>query len=152
MSDVRDRNLLYARLEEVLGAEPAGILMRQLPPNDEIPTRTDLREFGATVTGRMDGLEVRMDGLEVRMDGLDSRMDRLDSRMDAVEVRMERLEVRMDGLDSRMERLETHMERFDDRLDGFHAALHQQTRNFILWTSAVMASFSTVIVASGILT
>jgi hypothetical protein len=124
MSDVRDRNLLCARLEEVLGAEPAGILMRQLPPNDEIPTRTDLREFGATVTGRMDGLEIRM----------------------------ERLEVRMDGLDRRMERLEAHMERFDDRLDGFHAALHQQTRNFILWTSAVMASFSTVIVASGVLT
>ena len=124
MSDVRDRNLLYARLEEVLGAEPAGILMRQLPRTDEIPTRTDLREFGATVTGGMDGLEIGM----------------------------ERLEVRMDGLDRRMERLEAHMERFDDRLGAFHAALHQQTRNFILWTAAVMASFSTVIVASGVLT
>lgn len=131
MSDARDRNLLYARLEEVLGAEPAGILMRQLPPNEEILTKTDLREFGATVAGRM---------------------DRSDARMDGLEIRMERLEVRMDGLGSRMDRLETHMERFDDRLDGFHAALHQQTRNFILWTSAVMASFSTVIVASGILT
>ena len=117
MSDVRDRNLLYARLEEVLGAEPAGILMRQLTPHDEILTKSDLRQFETTVTGRIDGLEMRMDGLEMRMD-----------------------------------RLETHMERFDDRLDGFHAALHQQTRNFILWTSAVMASFSTVIVASGILT
>jgi len=110
MSDVRDRNLLYARLEEVLGAEPAGILMRQLTPHDEILTKSDLRQFETTVTGRIDGLEIRID------------------------------------------RLETHMERFDDRLDGFHAALHQQTRNFILWTSAVMASFSTVIVASGILT
>ena len=110
MSDVRGRNLLYARLEEVLGAEPAGILMRQLTPHDEILTKSDLRQFETTVTGRMDGLEIRID------------------------------------------RLETHMERFDDRLDGFHAALHQQTRNFILWTSAVMASFSTVIVASGILT
>ena len=124
MSDVRDRNLLYARLEEVLGTEPAGILMRQLTPDDEILTKTDLRGFGATVETRIDGLDSRMGGLEHRMDGLDSRM----------------------------ERLETHMERFDDRLDGFHAALHQQTRNFILWTSAVMASFSTVIVASGILT
>jgi chaperonin cofactor prefoldin len=131
MSDVRDRNLLYARLEEVLGAEPAGILMRQLPPNDEILTKTDLREFGATVETRMGGIEIRIDGLEHRMDGLEHRMD---------------------GLEHRMERLETHMERFDDRLDGFHAALHQQTRNFILWTSAVMASFSTVIVASGVLT
>ena len=110
MSDVRDRDLLYARLEEALGAERAGILMRQLTPHDEILIKSDLRQFETTVTGRIDGLEIRID------------------------------------------RLETHMERFDDRLDGFHAALHQQTRNFILWTSAVMASFSTVIVASGILT
>jgi hypothetical protein len=110
MSDIRDRDFLYARLEEILGAEPAGLLMRQLPPTGELLTKTDLHELFTPVTGRMDGLETRMDGLEIRM---------------------ERLETRMDGL---------------------YTAIHQQTRSFIVSMSAVMASFSAVVIATGILT
>ena len=124
MSDIRDRDLLYARLEETLGAEPAGILMRQLPPTDELLTKTDLHEFFSPVTGRIDGLDGRINGLETRM---------------------ERLENRMDGLENRMERLET-------RMDGLYTAIHQQTRSFIVSMSAVMASFSAVVIATGILT
>jgi hypothetical protein len=117
MSDIRDRDFLYARLEEILGAEPAGLLMRQLPPTGELLTKTDLHELFTPVTGRMDGLETRMDGLETRMERL--------------EIRMERLETRMDGL---------------------YTAIHQQTRSFIVSMSAVMASFSAVVIATGILT
>ncbi len=124
MSDIRDRDFLYARLEEILGAEPAGLLMRQLPPTGELLTKTDLHELFTPVTGRMDGLETRMDGLETRM---------------------ERLETRMERLETRMERLET-------RMDGLYTAIHQQTRSFIVSMSAVMASFSAVVIATGILT
>jgi hypothetical protein len=103
MSDIRDRDFLYARLEEILGAEPAGLLMRQLPPTGELLTKTDLHELFTPVTGRMDGLETRMERLETRMDGL-------------------------------------------------YTAIHQQTRSFIVSMSAVMASFSAVVIATGILT
>jgi hypothetical protein len=124
MSEIRDRHVLYARLEETLGAEPAGILMRQLPPTDDLLTKADLREFFTPVVGRIDGLETRIGGLETRMDGLETRMDGL-------EIRMERLESRMDGL---------------------YTAIHQQTRSFIVSMSAVIASFSAVVIATGILT
>jgi hypothetical protein len=110
MSDIRDRDFLYARLEEILGAEPAGLLMRQLPPTGELLTKTDLHELFTPVTGRMDGLETRM------------------------------------------ERLETRMERLETRMDGLYTAIHQQTRSFIVSMSAVMASFSAVVIATGILT
>ncbi len=124
MSDVRDRNLLYARLEAVLGAEPAAILMQHLPTHGDPATKSDLRGLETALSTRMDALEVRMDALETRMDALETRMDRL----------------------------EAHMVRFDDRLHEFHGALRDQTRNFILSMSAVMAVFAGVVVATGILT
>ncbi len=44
------------------------------------------------------------------------------------------------------------MVRFDDTLDGFHQALREQSRTYLLTMTGVMASFSAVIVATGILT
>jgi predicted nuclease with TOPRIM domain len=77
MPDLQNRRLLYDRLEEVLGAEPARILMQQLPPTGEVATRSDMRDLG----DRMDRLEDRMDRLEDRMDRLESHMDRFDDRL-----------------------------------------------------------------------
>ena len=127
MSDLRDRDLLYARLREVLGVEPAEILMQNLPPTSGIATASGLRDVAAQVTGRIDGLDSRMDGLDSRMDGLDSRMD---------------------GLDSRMDRLEAHMERFDDRLHDFHGALREQSRMFALTSVGSSAAIAAAIVAA----
>jgi len=134
MSSLRERNILYARLEEVLGAEPAGILMNQFPTESELATRADVTD-----------LDTRFDGLETRFDGLERRFDRLEVRFDA-------LEGRVDQIDARMDRLEAHMVRFDDKLDGFHQALREQSRTYMLTMTGVMASFSAVIVATGILT
>jgi hypothetical protein len=78
------RAALYARLREVLGAEPADILMRNLPPAGDIATRSDILGLGT----RMDGLETRMDGLETRMDGLETRMGRLESHMERFDDRL----------------------------------------------------------------
>jgi hypothetical protein len=126
MSSLRERNLLYARLEEVLGTEPAGILMNQFPTESDLATRADVTDLGV----RFDGLETRFDGLETRFDALEGRVDHLDTRMD---------------------RLDAHMMRFDDKLDGFHQALRDQTRTYILTMTGVMASFTAVVVAAGIL-
>lgn len=126
MSSLRERNLLYARLEEVLGAEPAGILMNQIPTESDLVTRADVTDLGA----RFDGLEKRFDHLEARFDALEGRVDQIDARMD---------------------RLEAHMVRFEDKLDGFHAALREQTRTYMYTTTGVMAAFAAVVVASGVI-
>jgi chaperonin cofactor prefoldin len=127
MSSVQQRTLLYARLEEVLGAEPAGILMQELAPQDNAATKSDLAELRVQLESRIDAAETR---LNTRMDGLDTRMDGLDTRMD--------------GLDSRMERLENHMDRFDGRLHDFHGALREQTRHFILASTGAMVALTGV--------
>lgn len=68
--------------------------------------------------------------------------DRLDLRFDGIDVRLEQVEPRFD-------RLEAHMVRFDDKLDGFHEALRDQSRTYMLTMTGVMASFAAVIVATG---
>ena len=120
MSSVQERTLLYARLEEVLGPEPAGILMQELAPQDGVATKADVADARAQLKTRIDGLETRIDGLETRLD------------------------TRIDGLETRMERLENHMDRFDGRLHDFHGALREQTRHFIL------ASTGTMVVLTGV--
>jgi chaperonin cofactor prefoldin len=141
VSSLRERNILYARLEEVLGTEAAGILMNQFPTESDLATRADVADLGT----RFDGLETRFDGLETRFDGLERRFDRL-------EVRFDGLVGRVDQLDAHIERLEAHMVRFDDKLDGFHQALRDQSRTYMLTMTGVMASFAAVVVATGILT
>ena len=129
---------MYARLEEVLGAEPAGILMNQFPTDSDIATKSDLDALG-------DRVDLQIGRLDTRMDGLNGRMDRFEQRMDQFDERMERFEIRMD-------RLDTRMERFEDKLDGFHAALREQSRTYMFTMTGVMASFAAVVVATGILT
>ncbi len=124
-----DRNILDARLEEVLGKKPAAILMQQLPPFDNLATKADI---GVLAT---------------RLDGLDTRMDALDTRMDALDTRMDGLETRMDRLDGRMERLDGRMDRLEDRFHGFHDALREQTRQFILMLAGAMVTLTAAVFA-----
>lgn len=72
-------------------------------------------------------------------------IERLDSRFDAIDFRF-------DVIDSRVDRLEGHMVRFEDKLDGFHGALRDQSRTYMVTMTGVMASFAAVIIATGILT
>ena len=137
MSDLRDRNVLYARLEEVLGAEPAGILMNSIPTDMDVATKADINALGDRLDTRIDRLEIRMDRIDARMDGIDGRLDGIDGRLGQVE--------------SRLDRLEAHMVRFDEKLDGFHEALRDQARTYVLTMTGVMASFAAVVVATGIL-
>jgi len=128
MSELRDRNLLYARLEEVLGPEPAGILMQHLPPESKVATSSDVA-----------ALSSQIDAVSTRIDGIDTRIDSIDTRIDSIEVRIDSIEVRMEGFEIRMER---RMDRFDDRLDDFHAALREQTRHFILASTGTMVALT----------
>lgn len=141
MSSVQERTLLYARLQEVLGPEPAGILMQELAPQDGVATKADLVDVRTQ-------LELRIDGVETR---LDSRMDSLGNRMDGLGDRMDGLDKRMDGLDKRMDRLDGHMDRFDDRFHDIHGAIREQTRHFILASTGTMVALAGALVGAAVL-
>ena len=123
MSELRDRNLLYARLEEVLGAEPAGILMKQLPPENSLATRSDIERIDEHLRVH----DARFDRLDQRIDGLDQRMGRIEARMDRIEVRMDRL---------------------DDRLHDLQGAMREQTRNYIIANAGLMISLTGIAVGA----
>ena len=123
MSELRDRNLLYARLEEVLGAEPAGILMKQLPPEDTLASRSDIERIDEHLRAH----DARFDGLDQRIDGLDQRMGRIEARMDRIEVRMDRL---------------------DDRMHDLQGAMREQTRNYIIANAGLMISLTGIAVGA----
>lgn len=81
MSDVRNREVLYARLQEVLGDEPATTLMSYLPNTMDLATIDDIRAMGSgieTLIGRLDGRMIR---LEERMDRYEEMMVRFDDRL-----------------------------------------------------------------------
>ncbi|MEA3502263.1 MAG: hypothetical protein U9R47_05760, partial [Actinomycetota bacterium] len=119
MSSLRERNALYARLEEVLGPDHAVTLMDHIPAEVDLATKADITTLG----DRLNALGYRLDA---RIDGIDGRLEHVESRLD---------------------RLETHMVRFEDKLDGFHQALRDQTRTYMLTMTGVMASFAAVVVA-----
>ncbi len=130
MSSLAQRNALYARLEEVLGQEHAVTLMTHMPTETDLATKADLAALVERLDARFDGIDARFDGIDARFDGIDARQEQVDSRFD---------------------RLEAHMVRFDAKLDGFHEALRDQSRTYMLTTTGVMASFAAVVVATGIL-
>ena len=130
MSSLAQRNALYARLEEVLGSEHAATLMTHMPSETDLATKADL----AASTERTD----------TQFAAIDARFEQIDARFDAVDARFEQV-------DARFDRLEAHMVRFDAKLDGFHEALRDQSRTYMLTMTGVMASFAAVVVAAGIL-
>jgi len=113
---------LYARLEEVLGAEHAEALMTRLPVRDDLATKSDVaavRSDLAALATRFDGLGGRFDGVEGRFDGLESRFERLDERIDA------------------------KLDHFGERLEHMYDLMHTQFRNY----SVVMATAMTGLTA-----
>ena len=72
------------------------------------------------------------------MERVEGRLERVEDRMDKLDGRMERVEMRMDRLGDRMERLE-------GRFHGFHEALRDQTRQFILMLAGAMVTLTAAV-------
>ena len=81
MSDVRNREVLYARLQEVLGDEPATTLMSYLPATLDLATIDDIRAMRSSIEALIGRLEERMDRFDERMDRFEETMIRFDDRL-----------------------------------------------------------------------
>ena len=71
--DERSRHELYLKLEQVLGPEPARILMEHLPPVGwaDVATKRDLDQHAAITKRDLDQLAERID---LRCDALEHKM------------------------------------------------------------------------------
>jgi hypothetical protein len=73
---------LYARLEEVLGADHAATLMTHLPPAPaaRLATADDLAGLSRSVDARFAWVDERFDKIDERFDRLEHRFDKMDDR------------------------------------------------------------------------
>ncbi len=122
---------LYARLEEVLGADHAATLMTHLPP---------------TPAGRL----ATFDDIGVLSRSVDDRFAWVDQRFDRVDERFDRMDERFDRMDERFDRLEKRFDKMDDRFHDLQGAIRDQMRFYSGTTVAAMtaltAMFSFVVV------
>ena len=122
---------LYARLEEVLGADHAATLMTHLPP---------------TPAGRL----ATFDDVGVLSRSVDDRFAWVDQRFDRVDERFARVDERFDRMDERFDRLEKRFDKMDDRFHDLQGAIRDQMRFYSGTTVAAMtaltAMFSFVVV------
>ena len=88
---VPDPNIraLYARLEEILGAQHADTLMTRLPPPpDELAKKAEMNLRFDDVDRQFQAVGVRFDTLERRFDGLERRFERIEDRLDTLDENM----------------------------------------------------------------
>ena len=107
---------LYARLEEVLGADHAATLMTHIPqtPASRLATAEDLAVLSRSV--------------DARFTWVDERFDRIDQRFDRI--------------DGRFDRMEQRFEKMDDRFHDLHGAMREQMRFYTGTTVAAMTALT----------
>ena len=121
---------LYARLEEVLGADHAATLMTHLPPSPagRLATFDDVGVLSRSVDGRFAWVDERFDKVDERFDKVDERFDKVDERFDRLEERFDRLENRFDKI--------------DDRFHDLQGAIRDQMRFYSGTTVAAMTALT----------
>ena len=114
MTTETPRVALFQRLNEVLGPDHASTLMIYLP-TEQPATKSDITDLKSVIKG---GVRAEISGLKTDLRETEQRLNQ-----------------RMDGIDRR---LMDH----DLRFDNIHEAIRQQTRAFILATTATMVTLS----------
>lgn len=113
MTTETPRVALFQRLNEVLGPDHASTLMIYLP-TEQPATKSDITDLKSVIKG----VRAEISGLKTDLRETEQRFNQ-----------------RIDGIDRR---LMDH----DLRFDNIHEAIRQQTRAFILATTATMVTLS----------
>lgn len=94
------RHHLYLRLEAVLGAQDAAVLMEHLPPVGwaDVATKRDLDHLEGRLTGKVDGVG---GGLTARIDQVESGLTaRIDGLIEVMSLRFDQADFRLAGLET----------------------------------------------------
>jgi hypothetical protein len=96
---------LRRRLEEVLGADEAGVLMAHLPlyGQDDIATKDDLARLSQQMDHGFERINHRFDIVDQRFEQVDQRFEQVDQRFEQVDQRFERVDQRFVWLTERMD-------------------------------------------------
>lgn len=130
-----ERAELYNALEQVIGKEPARMLMERIHETGDLATKAEVAELGRD--------------MNLRFERVDARFDAVDARFDAVDARFERVDARFDPIDARLEKIDARFEKLDDRLFQFHETLRGYSRTFV--TAQVTSIIGAVGLAVGII-
>jgi hypothetical protein len=126
---------LRRRLEEVLGADEAGVLMAHLPlyGQDDIATKDDLARLSQQMDHGFERINHRFDIVDQRFERVDQRFEQVDQRFEQVDQRFEQVDQRFEQVDQRFvwltERMDVSIGAAEDRqhsaLDDLAVEMHR---------------------------
>lgn len=130
----QSRNVLYQRLEDVLGDEPAATLMEHLPSTGwrDVATKDDLAQLEERLTLRFDHDLIRVESsLNERMSSLDRA---LTTRMNALEREMTELRLSFEQFcgttDARFGEMDRRLGDMDRRFGDMDRRFDEMDRRF----------------------